>query len=180
VELVAEFGGGDGSSIATTEVGDLRLGIERIIERLTGELLSHWYDGWLGLHQERWRQLRLHALDVLSIELTEAGYHAAAVDAATAAVAAEPLRESGYRSLMVAHLAEGNVSEAVRTHERYRILLERELGIAPSPQMYELLSETTGTRSATGPGMVRRRPAPVGGGRDGERRPLAANTRVIE
>ena len=92
------------------------------------------------MHQERWRQLRLHALDSFSIQLTEAGYHADAVDAATAAVAAEPLRESGYRSLMMAHLAEGNVSEAVHTYERYSTLLEHELGIAPSLQMYELLN----------------------------------------
>jgi DNA-binding SARP family transcriptional activator len=121
---------------------------EDLIHRLTGELLTHWYDDWLILHQERWRQLRLHALDSLSLQLTEAGWHASAVDAATAAVAAEPLRESGYRSLMVAHLAEGNVSEAVRTHERYSTLLERELGIAPSLQMYELLNQATGNASA--------------------------------
>lgn len=125
-----------------------RVDAQHVIRRLTGELLTHWYDEWLTLHQERWRQLRLHALDLLSLKLTEAGLHAAAVDAATAAVAAEPLRESGYRSLMVAHLAEGNVSEAVRTHDRYCTLLERELGIAPSPQMYELLKQATGTASA--------------------------------
>lgn len=123
-------------------------GIGAMIQCLTGELLTHWYDDWLGLHQERWRQLRLHALDSLSIQLTEAGDLAAAVDAATAAVAAEPLRESGYRSLMIAHLAEGNVSEAVRTHERYSTLLERELGIAPSLQMYDLLNKATGTASS--------------------------------
>ncbi len=125
-----------------------QLGIEHTIRCLTGELLTHWYDEWLIVHQERWRQLRLHALDSLSLQLTEAGWCASAVDAATAAVAAEPLRESGYRSLMVAHLAEGNVSEAVRTHERYCTLLERELGIAPSLQMYELVSQATGTASA--------------------------------
>ncbi len=125
-----------------------RTDIEQMIHCLTGELLTHWYDEWLIVHQERWRQLRLHALDSLSLQLTEAGWCASAVDAATAAVAAEPLRESGYRSLMVAHLAEGNVSEAVRTHERYCTLLERELGIAPSLQMYELLSQATGTASA--------------------------------
>lgn len=124
-----------------------RSDIEQMVQCLTGELLTHWYDDWLIVHQERWRQLRLHALDSLSLQLTEAGRHASAVDAATAAVAAEPLRESGYRSLMVAHLAEGNVSEAVRTHERYSTLLERELGIAPSLQMYELLNQATGTAS---------------------------------
>lgn len=119
------------------------LGIGRMIRCLGEELLVHWFDDWVGLHQERWRQLRLHALDSLSMQLTDAGYHAAAIDAATAAVAAEPLRESGHRALIMAHLAEGNASEAVRTHEQYRQLLEDELGIAPSYQMYELVSRAT-------------------------------------
>lgn len=156
VDLVAEFGGVEATGVKTPEDTNLRSGTQQIIQSLTGELLTNWYDDWLGLHQERWRQLRLHALDSFSIQLTEAGYYAAAVDAATAAVAAEPLRESAYRSLMMAHLAEGNVSEAVRTHERYCTLLERELGIAPSLQMYELLSQTTGTASASGARGARR------------------------
>ncbi len=131
--------------IATSD--DARGDIQLLVESLTGELLNHWYEDWLSSHQERWRQLRLHALDALSLQLSEAKFHAAAVDAATAAVAAEPLRESGYRALIVAHLAEGNVGEAVRTHERYRTLLERELRISPSLQMYELLTKATGTAS---------------------------------
>jgi DNA-binding SARP family transcriptional activator len=157
-DLVTEFGPEDGGSATTAGAEDLRPGIQRIIESLTGELLTHWYDNWLGLHQERWRQLRLHSLDSLAVQLTDAGLPAAAIDAATASVAAEPLRESGYRALMMAHLAEGNVSEVVRTHEQYCTLLERELGIAPSLQMYELLSQTTGTASASS--VPRRRPKP--------------------
>lgn len=131
---------------------EIGTGVQRIIRCLTGDLLVHWFDDWLSHHQERWRQLRLHALDSLSVQLTEAGHHAAAIDAATATVAAEPLRESGYRSLIMAHLAEGNVSEAVRTHERYRELLEEELGVSPSLKMYELLSRATGTASPSGQG----------------------------
>ncbi len=163
-DLVADFESQKGLSSTTAERANLRPGIQQIIQSLTGELLTHWYDDWLGLYQERWRQLRLHALDSLSIQLTEAHYHADAVDSATAAVAAEPLRESGYRSLMVAHVAEGNVSEAVRTYEHYATLLDRELGIAPSVQMCELLSQTTGPVSTTGNGNGRRRPT-MGGRR---------------
>ena len=120
-----------------------RVGIQQLIQAFTSELLCSWYEEWLDVHQERWRQLRLHALDSISIQLTEDGWFAAAIDAATAAVAAEPLRESGYRSLMSAHLAVGNIAEAVRTHEQYRSILERELGVSPSLQMYDLLREAT-------------------------------------
>lgn len=107
---------------------------------LSAELLSGWYDDWILVHQERWRQLRLHALDALADHLTSNGRSALAVEASTAAVDAEPLRESGYRCLMRAHLEQGNISEALRAHERYRMLLKQELGVDPSPRMLELVS----------------------------------------
>lgn len=143
------LGGGEIQSILLAD-GESRDHIQRLIHSFTSELLAGWYEEWLDVHQERWRQLRLHALDSLSNQLTEAGLLASAIDAATAAVAAEPLRESGYRSLVAAHLAEGNVGEAIRTHEQYRSVLERELGVSPSIQMYELLCQATGTASPNG------------------------------
>ena len=49
------------------------------------------------------------------------------------AVHAEPLRESAQRALIDAHLGEGNVVEARRAFLVARQLLNRELGIEPSP-----------------------------------------------
>lgn len=118
--------------------------VQATISLLTTDLLTNWYDDWLMVHKERWRQLRLHALDAIGAQLTQCGRCALAVDAATASVDAEPLRESGYRCLMQAHLAQGNVSEAVRTHRRYSELLDKELGIRPSHHMTELLTEAIG------------------------------------
>ena len=57
-----------------------------------------------------------------------------------AAVSREPLRESGYRVLMKAHLAEGNTWEAVRCYDQYSAIAARELGIGPSAQMRALLA----------------------------------------
>lgn len=149
--IASRLGRRERASCGPLTLEAFNVGVRRMIHCLNEELLVHWFDDWLGLHQERWRQLRLHALDSLSMQLTDAGHHAAAIDAATAAVAAEPLRESGYRALITAHVAEGNVSEAVRTHERYRTLLEDELGIAPSFQMYELVGRATDTASGGRP-----------------------------
>lgn len=118
--------------------------VRDLLTPLTSELLVNWYDEWLLVHQERWRQLRLHALDAVSDVLTELGRWALAVDAATASVDAEPLRESGYRCLMNAHLAQGNLSEVIRTHRQYRDLLHRELGVRPSHHMVELLDAAIG------------------------------------
>ena len=61
------------------------------------------------------------------------------MEAALLAVAAEPLRESAHRALLQAHIAEGNMGEALRDYGRYRDLLRRELGVAPSPLIERLV-----------------------------------------
>jgi DNA-binding SARP family transcriptional activator len=102
------------------------------------ELLPDWYDDWVVAEQERFRQLQLHALEALAGHLLRRGRCHRALDAALCAVAAEPLRESAHRVLVLAHLASGNPSEALRAYERYRLLLDREMGLGPSPAMEDL------------------------------------------
>jgi DNA-binding SARP family transcriptional activator len=106
---------------------------------LAQDVLPDWSDDWIYMCRERFRQLRLRGLEALSRQLSAEGAHGEAIDAAEAAVAAEPLRETAHRVLMEAHLAEGNVSEAVREYRNYRRLLATELGIAPSPVLSELV-----------------------------------------
>lgn len=105
---------------------------------LSCDLLTDWYDDWLEVDRERFRQLRLHALELLCERLAEARRFSAAVQAGLTAVAAEPLRESAHRALVKAHLAEGNVGEAIRQYQSYRTLLANELGLQPSP-LFEAL-----------------------------------------
>ena len=62
-----------------------------------GDLLPDWYDDWVLIEREHFRQLRLHALELLSDELTNGGRYAEAVRAGHAAVRGEPLRESAHR-----------------------------------------------------------------------------------
>jgi DNA-binding SARP family transcriptional activator len=99
---------------------------------LARDLLPDWYEDWVVLERERFRQLRLHALEALCARLTEAGRFGAAVQAGLAAVSGEPLRESAHRTLIQAHLAEGNPGEAVRQYHLYRRLLADELALEPS------------------------------------------------
>jgi DNA-binding SARP family transcriptional activator len=106
---------------------------------LSRDLLPDWYEDWVVLERERFRQLRLHALEALCRRLTEAGRFGAAVQAGLAAVAGEPLRESAHRTLIQAHLAEGNPGEAVRQYHLYRRLLAGELAIGPSAAIRELV-----------------------------------------
>jgi DNA-binding SARP family transcriptional activator len=110
-----------------------------ILCRLRAEdLLVGWYEDWITAERERIRQLRLHALERLSTQLLQRGDHPAAVDAALAAVAIEPLRESAHRAVIRVHLAEGNRAEALRQAERLRQLLRHELGVEPSQLISEL------------------------------------------
>jgi DNA-binding SARP family transcriptional activator len=103
-----------------------------------GDLLVGWYEDWVLLERERLRQLRLHALEALSAHLLAARDGAAAVEAALATVAIEPLRESAHRAVIRAHLAEGNRGEALRQLGRLRHLLREDLGVEPSTMVTDL------------------------------------------
>jgi DNA-binding SARP family transcriptional activator len=109
------------------------------VPALSADLLPDWYDDWVLLEAEDWRQLRLHALEALAARLIALGRWGEAANAACAAVRAEPLRESARAALIQAHLAEGNQSEAVREFTRYRTLLDAELGLEPTHRLHELL-----------------------------------------
>jgi DNA-binding SARP family transcriptional activator len=102
-------------------------------------LLPGWYDEWVIFERERVRQRVLHGLESLVRRLMDAGRIAEAIEAAVAAVAVEPLRESAQRVLIEAHLAEGNVVEAWRSFEAYRLLVSRELGVAPGRRLVALV-----------------------------------------
>lgn len=106
---------------------------------ITGELLPGWYEDWVLYERERLRQLQMHALEALAKRLTAAGRYAEAIEAAMAAVRLDPLRESATRALIVAHLAEHNVVEAVRQYESFRDGLIRELGVAPTSDLEGLI-----------------------------------------
>ncbi len=107
---------------------------------LSAELLPGWYEDWVQLEAERWRQLRLHALEALVGALRERRRFGEACLAAAAAIAADPLRESPRAAMIRIHLSEGNRSEAVREFERYGSLVRRNLGCEPTEQLRRLLS----------------------------------------
>jgi DNA-binding SARP family transcriptional activator len=108
---------------------------------LTGELLPDWYDDWVLLERERLRQLTLHALEELAERYLAASRFAEALQAALAAVAGEPLRESAHRIVIRVHLREGNAGEALRQFRLCGGLLHDGLGLAPSPQLAELVRD---------------------------------------
>jgi DNA-binding SARP family transcriptional activator len=109
-----------------------------------GDLLPDWYDEWVLMERERFRQLRLHTLELLCRELTRRGRFAEAADAGMAALSGEPLRESAHRALIEMHLAEGNRSEALRQFRFCRRLLRESLGVEPTESMAALVGPAPG------------------------------------
>ena len=112
--------------------------------RLHDDLLPDWYDDWVALERERFRQLRVHALERLCEKLIASRRFGEAIEAGLAVARAEPLRESAHSILIRAHLAEGNRCEALAEYNRFRALLRDELGLTPSSEMVALVAEVTG------------------------------------
>ena len=125
----------DAERLARAELGDG--GSE--LAGLGADLLPDWYEDWVLIERERFRQLRLRALEAACRRLTEEGRLGEALEAGLMAVSAEPLRESAHRTLVRLHLAAGNAVEARRQYQLCRHLLRSQLGLEPSERMRELV-----------------------------------------
>lgn len=104
---------------------------DELIGLLSRDLLPGWTDEWVQPERERFRRVRMHALESLCRRLTDVGRHEPAIRAGQLVVTTDPLRESARRALIEAHLAAGSVSEAMHQYEAF---LENcaKLGIVPA------------------------------------------------
>jgi DNA-binding SARP family transcriptional activator len=114
--------------------------VELAGQLLDAELLADWYEDWVLVERERFRQLQLHALEAACESLTLQRRYAEALRVGLAAVAAEPLRESAHRAVILVHLAEGNRIEALRQYQLCSRLTESSLGGPPSRSLEELVT----------------------------------------
>jgi DNA-binding SARP family transcriptional activator len=104
------------------------------------DLLPDWYDDWLLIERERFRELRLRALEALCERLAASGRSSRAIECGLAAIIGDPLRESSHRAIIRIYLAEGNQAEAIHQYRFYRELLAGRLGLQPSQKMSELVA----------------------------------------
>jgi len=141
---------GDGWDVDVADAERLARGLpapepETSAERFRHDLLPDWDEPWLLVERERYRQLRLHALEDLAEAELAWGCPLGAIDRALLAVTAEPLRESAQALLLRGHLAAGNRAAARAGYDAFRALLAEELGVAPSAELSALVA-------ALGPG----------------------------
>ena len=94
---------------------------------------------WVQEERRELESIRLRSLEcVAAAGLGLGGGEVAAAErAGRTLVAGWPYHESGYRALMDALDAQGNVAEALLLYEQLRCLLRDELGITPSKQLQQ-------------------------------------------
>lgn len=119
------------------------------ISTLRGDLLPGWDEDWLLLERERIRQVQIHGLEALAHRLCKLGRHLEAIEAAFAAIAREPLRESANAALIDALLAEGNPAQARHQLDRYASLLWAEMAITPSTELTHRVTACVGNVHST-------------------------------
>jgi DNA-binding SARP family transcriptional activator len=95
---------------------------------LDSDILPGWTAAWVAIERERFRQLRLHAVEERSLRLSAAGRYDGAVEMAQLAVRTAPSRESARRALIEAHLAQGNIAAAVAEYDRFQELMRSSVG----------------------------------------------------
>lgn len=123
----------------------------------TADLLPGWDEDWLRVDQDRLFRQRLAALEDLANAYLAQGQLSPALDAATAAVALDPLLESVQRTLLRIHLAAGNHGSAIRSYRTYLTTLNRECGVRPSTRITDLIRPLLQAQEPT----VRAEPAPT-------------------
>jgi DNA-binding SARP family transcriptional activator len=131
--------------------------LSELVEALGRDLLPGWSDNWAAEERERFHRVRLHALESLCSRLTALSRHELAIRAGMFVVDAEPLREGARRALIEAHLAAGNVSEAVHQYEAFVDTCSK-LGLVPSAELSAFFPP-----SPAWPVLHVRRPIHVGG-----------------
>lgn len=111
------------------------------IDLLSSDILPGWHDSWAIEANEEFRALRVQALEAACRTLLDHGNYPLAIQAGCAAVAAEPLRESAVDILIEVHLAQHNRYEAKRCYDLLAQRLERDLGVAPVPELTRRLAD---------------------------------------
>ncbi|HZD79736.1 MAG TPA: BTAD domain-containing putative transcriptional regulator, partial [Actinomycetota bacterium] len=128
---VHELGAGDRSS----GTADLRAALEL----WRGPPLSDFaYEEFAQPDIHRLQELRAEAIEELAEAEIDAGNTMGILPLLDAAIREDPLRERARELQMLALYRAGRQAEALRTFQRYRLMLAEELGLDPSPGLRRL------------------------------------------
>ncbi len=113
----------------------------------SGDLLPYDYDDipefsdWLFLERDKLANLRREALLKVIEKLEQDGDYSTALSYATNLLHLDPMSEEAYRLLMRLYYLLGNRTEALRTFERCKTVLQIELGVKPLLETQQLAAD---------------------------------------
>lgn len=111
------------------------------VELYQGPLLPGFYEDWIPTEQERLSGLFFDAAGAVVSHLESIGDTHAALTYTRHAVAVDPLREDGQRSLIRLLAADGQPASALRSYKEYERLLGEETGEEPSAALRSLVRQ---------------------------------------
>lgn len=106
-----------------------------------GPLLEGCGEEWALGERENRELIFLRALDQLAEISLSRGDWKGAIGTLRRIVATDPLRESVHRSLIRAYASDGDVAAARQAYRNLRLLLHRELNVAPDQETIELVAQ---------------------------------------
>ena len=123
------------------------------------------FEEWALITRESLQRLALNAMHHLAEHYQETGAHEQALQLARRQIELEPYQEAAHQQVMWALALNGHRNEALVHYERFRELLQAELGVAPlgqTQEMYARLVDGELPGSPTTDLILRREPRPVG------------------
>ncbi|HEU5101898.1 MAG TPA: AAA family ATPase, partial [Roseiflexaceae bacterium] len=133
---VADFTGALATADEAARAADqaaLRRALEQAASLYHGDLLPSCYDEWLLPEREQLHQQCQAALERLIRILEQQREYATAIPYAQRLLRHDPLREDTYLCLMRLHALNSDRAGALRIYHSCATILERELGVVPSP-----------------------------------------------
>lgn len=118
-----------------------RLHLRMAADLYTGDFLAGFYDDWVLVEQERLREIYLQILQRLMDTEKATGAYDAALRAALALIAVDPLQETAYQQAMRLALQLSRPQEARRLYEQCQATFRAELGIEPAPETAAILTQ---------------------------------------
>jgi DNA-binding SARP family transcriptional activator len=122
--------------------------LERAIGLYRGEFLqglflekSQPFEEWLRYNREKFSFRAMRALHILTGVYLTQGFPERAQQYAARQLAMEPWREEAHRQMMRAQALLGNRARAMAQYQLCRLVLARELGIAPDPSTQALYEQ---------------------------------------
>ncbi|MEL6204224.1 MAG: BTAD domain-containing putative transcriptional regulator [Pseudomonadota bacterium] len=125
-------------------------GTHKAVELMCGPLLDGLYgqqpefEDWIASERQRFTTMSMTLLERAAKQAQKRGEVAGALELARRMVALDPLRDASQIVLIRILAQRGERAASVQQYNAYRALLDKELGVAPGPDLEQLMAEIKG------------------------------------